>query len=92
MIVIFSNLISGVLKKLIAVAFSNSTITNLSYSNFPNFSNLIIINYKYFIPEFYNWLISIVERKIISVNYSNVFFCKFKVNLFTFLKLKYFIS
>ncbi len=63
----------------------------MSYSISPKSSNLIIIIYKFFIPEFYNWLISIVERKIISAKYSNVFFGKFKVNSFTFLKLKYFI-
>jgi hypothetical protein len=89
MIVIFSNLITGVLTKLITVIFSNSTITNLSYSISPIFSNLIHIIYRGFIPRFYDWLISIIERKIIFVNYSNVFFfCKFKVNSFTFLKLK----
>jgi hypothetical protein len=92
MIVIFSNLIIGVLKKLIiTVIYSNSTITNLSCSIFPSSSNLTIKIYKGFIPEFYNRLISIVERKIISVNYSNICFCKFKVNSFTFLTFKYFI-
>jgi len=70
MIVIFSNLIIGVLKKFIIVIFSNSTIKKLSYSISPIFSNFIIIIYKGFIPEFYNWLISIVERKITFVNYS----------------------
>jgi hypothetical protein len=49
MIVIFSNLITGVLKKLIIVIFNNTTITNLSYSISPKFSNLIIIIYKGFI-------------------------------------------
>jgi hypothetical protein len=71
MIVIFSNLTPGVLKKLITVICSNSTI---QFSISPNSSNLIIIIYKGFIPEFYNWLISIVERKMISINYSNFFF------------------
>ncbi len=71
---VFSNLITGVLNKLITVIFSHSPITDLSYSISPILSNLIIIIYKGFIAEFYNWLISIVERKIISVNYSNVFF------------------
>jgi hypothetical protein len=89
MIVIFCNLIIG-LKKLNTVIFSNSIITHLSYSISPISSNLIIIIYKYFVPEFYSWWISIVERKIISVNYKKVF-GKFKVNSFIFLKLNYFI-
>jgi len=43
MILIFSNLITGVLKKLITVIFSNLTIKNLNfYSISQIFSNLII--------------------------------------------------
>jgi hypothetical protein len=61
-----SNWIIGVLKKLITVIFSNSTITNLSHSTSLIFRNLIIINYRGFIPKIYNWIIFIVERKIIS--------------------------
>jgi len=51
-ILFFSNLITRILKKLNIVMFNNSTITNLSYSISPKFRNLIIIIYKYFIPEF----------------------------------------
>jgi hypothetical protein len=69
MIVIFSNLITKVLKMLNTVIFSNSTITNLRYSTFPIFNNLIIIIYKDFIPEFYRWLVPPIERKIIYVHY-----------------------
>jgi len=78
MIVLFSNLITRVLKKLNTFIFSISTITNLRYSIFPIFNNLIITIYKDFILEFYSWLISTIERKIISVNYNYYFLVNLK--------------
>jgi len=75
LIVIFSNLITGVLNKLITVIFSHSPITDLSYSISPILSNLIIIIYTGFIADFYFF----------------IFCCKFEIKSFTSLKLKYFI-